>query len=309
MGRRVVVGTRGSELALKQTGIVIRALEQQWPGYRFEVKRIKTTGDKIRDVALARIGDKGLFTKELEIALLEGKIDLAVHSMKDLPTLLPEGLVIGAVLAREYPEDALISLSGTTLDSLPPGARVGTSSLRRQAQLRHYRPDLQVSPVRGNVNTRLSRLKKGDFDAVVLARAGLARLGLQYHVTQLLPYEVCLPAVGQGAIGIEIRAGDREISRVVSVINDEKSRAEITAERAFMRRLEGGCQVPIGALARAAGTELTLAGVVADVDGERLFRAEETGPVTEAEAVGVRLAEKLLAMGVAEILRSIRELS
>lgn len=309
MGRRVVVGTRGSELALKQTGIVIRALEQQWPGCRFEVKRIKTTGDKIRDVALAKIGDKGLFTKELEIALLEGKIDLAVHSMKDLPTLLPEGLVVGAVLAREYPEDALISLSGTTLDSLPPGARVGTSSLRRQAQLRHYRPDLQVSPVRGNVNTRLSRLKKGDFDAVVLARAGLARLGLQDHVTQLLPYEVCLPAVGQGAIGIEIRAGDQEISDFVSVINDEKSRAEITAERAFMRRLEGGCQVPIGALARAAGAELTLAGVVADVDGERLFRAEETGPVAAAETVGVRLAEKLLAMGAAEILRSIRELS
>ncbi|MEW6770966.1 MAG: hydroxymethylbilane synthase [Bacillota bacterium] len=309
MGRRVVVGTRGSELALKQTGIVIRALEQQWPGYRFEVKRIKTTGDRIRDVALAKIGDKGLFTKELEIALLEGKIDLAVHSMKDLPTVLPEGLVVGAVLSREYPEDALISLSGTTLDSLPPGARVGTSSLRRQAQLRHYRPDLQVSPVRGNVNTRLSRLKKGDFDAVVLARAGLARLGLQDHVTQLLPYEVCLPAVGQGAIGIEIRAGDQEISHFVSVINDEKSRAEIAAERAFMRRLEGGCQVPIGALARATGAELTLAGVVADVDGERLFRAEESGPLTEAETVGVRLAEKLLAMGAAEILRSIRELS
>lgn len=309
MGRRVVVGTRGSELALKQTGIVIQALEQQWPGYRFEVKRIKTTGDKIRDVALAKIGDKGLFTKELEIALLEEKIDLAVHSMKDLPTLLPEGLVVGAVLAREYPEDALISLSGATLDSLPRGARVGTSSLRRQAQLRHYRPDLRISPVRGNVNTRLNRLKKGDFDAVVLARAGLARLGLQDCVTQLLPYEVCLPAVGQGAIGIEIRAGDREISRVLSVINDEKSRAEITAERAFMRRLEGGCQVPIGALARAADTELTLAGVVADVDGERLFRAEETGPIAEAEAVGIRLAEKLLAMGAAEILRSIRELS
>ena len=293
-------------MALEQTGIVIRELKQRWPGYRFEVVRIKTTGDKIRDVALAKIGDKGLFTKELEIALLKRKIDLAVHSMKDLPTVLPEGLVVGAVLTREYPEDVLISLSGMTLESLPLKARVGTSSLRRQAQLRHYRPDLEINPVRGNVTTRLKRLKAGDFDAIVLARAGLARLGLGGYVTQLLPYNICLPAVGQGAIGIEIRADDPEISRIVAVVNDPASRAEVSAERAFMRRLEGGCQVPIGALARVAGAELTLEGMVAGLDGERLFRAQESGPVTEAEELGIRLAERLLAMGADEVLRSIR---
>lgn len=306
MGRRVVVGTRGSALALEQTGIVVSALKKRWPDHRFEVVKIKTIGDKILDVALAKIGDKGLFTKELEIALLNKEIDLAVHSMKDVPTVLPEGLVIGAVLPREYPGDVLVSLTGTVLDFLPPRARVGTSSLRRQAQLKNYRPDLIITPVRGNVPTRLNRLKSGDFDAIVLAWAGLARLGLESYVTQRLPYSICLPAVSQGAIGIEVRAGDPEIERIIGVLDDAGSRAQVFAERAFMRRLEGGCQVPVGALASTADEELTIEGVVCDLEGQRLVRGAESGSVFQAEDVGVRLAEKLLNMGAEEILESIR---
>ncbi|MEW6171564.1 MAG: hydroxymethylbilane synthase [Bacillota bacterium] len=306
MGRQIVVGTRGSALALEQTGIVVDALKRSWPEYRFKIETIKTTGDKILDVALAKIGDKGLFTKELEIALLNRKIDFAVHSMKDVPTLLPEGLVIGAVLEREYPGDVMVSTSGTVLDALPPGARVGTSSLRRQAQLKNYRPDLRILPVRGNLNTRLNKLKAGDFDAIVLAWAGLVRLGMEGHITQRLPYSVCLPAVGQGAIGIEIRAEDPEITRIVGVLDDADSKAQILAERALMRRLEGGCQVPIGALASTADEELTIEGIVADLNGQRLVRAQESGSIFHAEEVGVRLAEKLLGMGAREILESIR---
>ncbi|HIE12607.1 MAG TPA: hydroxymethylbilane synthase [Desulfotomaculum sp.] len=304
--RRIVVGTRGSALALEQTGIVVEALKRKWPKYRFEIVKLKTTGDHILDVALAKIGDKGLFTKELEAALLKKEIDLAVHSLKDVPTVLPEGLVIGAVFRREYPGDVLISSSGATLDALPPGTRVGTSSLRREAQLRHYRPDLQISPVRGNLTTRLEKLRSGSFDALVLAWAGMARLGLEGYVTQRLPYSLCLPAVGQGAIGVEIRADDQEVARIIEGIDDADSSAEVSAERAFMRRLEGGCQVPVGALARVIDSELTIEGMVSDLEGRRLFRGRESGPVIEAEGLGVRLAERLLAMGAAEVLRALR---
>lgn len=304
--RRIVVGTRGSALALEQAGIVIEALKRRWPKYRFEIVKIKTTGDNILDVALAKIGDKGLFTKELEVALLRKEIDLAVHSMKDVPTVLPEGLVIGAVLKREYPGDVLVSSSGAMLDALPHGARVGTSSLRRQAQLRHHRPDLQVFPVRGNLTTRLEKLKAGNFDALVLAWAGMSRLGLESCITQRLPYSVCLPAVGQGAIGVEVRADDQEVARIIDGINDADSSAEVSAERAFMRRLEGGCQVPIGALARIIDAELIIEGAVSDLEGRQLFRSRESGPVIEAKELGARLAEKLLDMGAAEVLRAIR---
>lgn len=304
--RRIVVGTRGSALALKQTGIVVEALKRRWPKYWFEIVKLKTTGDNILDVALAKIGDKGLFTKELEVALSKKEIDLAVHSMKDVPTVLPEGLIIGAVLKREYPGDVLISFSGATLDTLPRGAKVGTSSLRREAQLRHYRPDLQISPVRGNLTTRLEKLRAGSFDALVLAWAGMARLELEGYITQRLPYSVCLPAVGQGAIGVEIRADDREVARIIDGINDADSSAEVSAERAFMRRLEGGCQVPVGALARIIDTELTIEGVVSDLEGRRLFRSRESGPVIESGELGVRLAERLLDMGAAEVLRGLR---
>ncbi|MEW6574169.1 MAG: hydroxymethylbilane synthase [Bacillota bacterium] len=304
--RRIVVGTRGSALALEQAGIVIEALKRRWPKYRFEIVKIKTTGDKILDVALAKIGDKGLFTKELEVALLKKEIDLAVHSMKDVPTVLPEGLAIGAVLKREYPGDVLVSPSGAMFDALPHGAKMGTSSLRRQAQLRHHRPDLQIFPIRGNLTTRLEKLRAGNFDAIVLAWAGMVRLGLEGYITQRLPYSICLPAVGQGAIGVEVRADDQEVSRIVGEINDADSSAEVLAERAFMRRLEGGCQVPIGALARIIDTELTIEGVVSDLEGQQLFRSQESGPVIEAKELGVRLAERLLDMGAAEVLRAIR---
>ncbi|MGQ9511656.1 hydroxymethylbilane synthase [Thermodesulfitimonas sp.] len=307
MVRTVRVGTRGSTLALEQTRIVIRELAKQWPGYRFEVVKIKTTGDKILDVALAKIGDKGLFTKELEVALLKGEIDLAVHSMKDVPTVLPEGLVIGAILRREYPGDVLVSRTGKTLGELPPGARVGTSSLRRQAQLRYYRPDLELIPVRGNLTTRLNKLKAGVCDALVLAWAGLARLGREGYVTERLPYTVCLPAVSQGAIGVEIRADDSEIAQIVATVDDAPSRAEVVAERAFMRRLEGGCQVPIGAVASVTGAVLTIEGMVADLEGSRLYRDRMSGQVAEAAETGVRLAEKLLSSGADAVLRAIKE--
>ncbi|WP_334110241.1 hydroxymethylbilane synthase [Thermodesulfitimonas autotrophica] len=307
MARTVRVGTRGSTLALAQTRIVIRKLAKRWPDYRFEVVKIKTTGDKILDVALAKIGDKGLFTKELEVALLKREIDLAVHSMKDVPTVLPEGLVIGAVLPREYPGDVLVSRTGKTLGELPPGARVGTSSLRRQAQLRYYRPDLALIPVRGNLTTRLNKLKAGDFDALVLAWAGLARLGLEGSVTERLPYAICLPAVSQGAIGVEIRADDPEIARLVGTVDDAPSRAEVVAERAFMRRLEGGCQVPIGAVASVTGTVLTIEGMVADLEGSRLYRDRMSGQVAHAAETGVQLAEKLLSSGAGAVLSAIRE--
>jgi hydroxymethylbilane synthase len=306
VGRRVIVGTRGSELALEQTEIVVNALKHGWPKHQFEIQKIKTIGDKILDVALSKIGDKGLFTKELEVALLNRDIDLAIHSMKDMPTVLPEGLTIGAILKREYPGDVLVSPTGTTLEHLPPEARIGTSSLRRQAQLRYYRRDFVIAPIRGNVTTRLNRLKSGDFDAIVLAWAGLARLGLENHATQRLPYSICLPAVSQGAIGVEIRADDPETGRIVEILNDEDSRVAILAERAFMRRLEGGCQVPVGALASIAGHELSIEGVVADLNGERLVRSGESGPLFHAEELGVQLAEKLLRMGAADILHSIR---
>jgi hydroxymethylbilane synthase len=306
VGHRIVVGTRGSELALEQTEIVVNSLKRGWPKYHFEILKIKTIGDKILDVALSKIGDKGLFTKELEVALLNKDIDLAIHSMKDVPTILPEGLTIGAILKREYPGDVLINPTGTTLEHLPPGARIGTSSLRRQAQLRYYRPDLVVAPIRGNVTTRLNRLKSGDFDAIVLAWAGLARLGLDNCATQRLPYSICLPAVSQGAIGVEIRADDPETGRIIEILNDEDSRTEVLAERAFMRRLEGGCQVPVAALASVAGDELTIEGVVADLNGQRLVRSRESGPDYRAEEIGVQLAEKLLRMGAEDILHSIR---
>jgi hydroxymethylbilane synthase len=307
MRGEVVVGTRGSALALAQADWVMERLRASYPAIRFRRKEIRTTGDNILEVALAKIGDKGLFTKELEKALLEREIDLAVHSMKDLPTRLPDGLVIGAISVREPPGDVFISRDGRSLEELPPGAVVGTSSLRRTAQLLAYRPDLKVVPVRGNVLTRLQKLDEGLVDALVLAWAGVYRLNLTGRVTHRIPVSICLPAVGQGALGVEVRQDDQEIISMLQCIDHAPTRAAVLAERTLLRRLEGGCQVPIGALGRVQDDRLFLEAVVASLDGRQLVRAEDQGPVTEPERLGEKLAGKLLAVGAGEILNRLRK--
>lgn len=307
MPKEIIIGSRDSDLAMWQSRWVAETLRRVHPEQNIHITGMKTKGDHILEVALAKIGDKGLFTKELEVALLNGKIDLAVHSMKDLPTGLPDGLVIGAVCRREQPGDVLISRTGADLDNLRRGARVGTSSLRRRAQLLHYRPDLQMVDIRGNLNTRLRKLKELELDAIVLAYAGIKRLGCEDMITQYIPYEVCLPAVGQGSLGIELRAGDDTMRKLISAVDHGPSRLAIEAERAFMKRLEGGCQVPIGALGRAEGGTLQLEGVVAELDGTNAVRRDIAGPAGDAAGLGDRLAEMLLDSGAGDILRRARQ--
>lgn len=307
MQREIVVGTRESKLAMWQANWVIENLKEANPAYHFRIVGMRTQGDNILDVALAKIGDKGLFTKELELAMLRGDIDLAVHSMKDLPTELPEGLTIGAVCRREYPGDVLIAKDGKSLDELPQGALIGTSSLRRCAQLLNYRADLKMVNLRGNINTRLRKLSEDGLDATVLAFAGVTRMGWEKQITQMLPFEICLPAVGQGSIGVEVCRDNEEIVRLVSRIEHTESRCAIQAERALLKKLEGGCQVPIGALGTVDGASLMLKGLVASLDGKQLFRSSVTGGLGEAEKLGQRLAEKLLAMGAGDILQEMRQ--
>ncbi|MHB9093912.1 MAG: hydroxymethylbilane synthase [Eubacteriales bacterium] len=307
MAREVIIGSRDSALAMWQTNWVVDNLKRLNPGFSFRIVSMKTQGDKILDVALAKIGDKGLFTKELEVAMLDGETDLAVHSMKDLPTVLPEGLMIGAICERVDPRDVVISRNGVALAELPKGAKIGTSSLRRCAQLLSYRPDLQLDPLRGNLNTRMAKLERNNLDAIILAAAGVERLGWGDRITERLSTDVCLPAVGQGSIGIEIREGDKEIYDVVQTINHFPSQAAIIAERALLKRLEGGCQIPIGALGTVEAGLLTLKGVVASLDGKEVIRSQITGPVGEAAVLGESLAEQLVAMGADKILTSVRQ--
>lgn len=307
MKREIIIGTRDSALALWQTNWVKEKLEKLNPDYKFSMKHIKTQGDKILDVALAKIGDKGLFTKELEIAMLKGEIDFAVHSMKDLPTVLPEGLMIGAIGERFDPHDVVISHKGYKLKDLPKGARVATSSLRRRAQLLNYRPDLKIEDVRGNLNTRLRKLEEQDFDALILAAAGIERMGWADRIEEKIPFDIMLPAVGQGSIGVELREDDEEIREVVAKINHKESEMSILAERAMLRKLEGGCQIPIGALGQVEGSQLRLRGLVASLDGSELLYDELTGPVAEAESLGVKLADRLLAKGADRILEAVRK--
>ena len=298
----VRVGSRESALAIRQTEWVVARLRQAYPDTPFEVVGIKTKGDKILDVSLAKIGGKGLFTKEIETALLDGRIDLAVHSLKDVPTVLPEGLAILAVTEREDPRDVLASLRGHTLATLPRSARVGTSSLRRAAQLKHYRPDLIIVPVRGNLATRLKKMEEGGLDGLVLAAAGLFRLGWADRVSEYLPEAVCLPAVGQGALAIEGRADDPVTAGLVRFLLDPATATAVAAERSFLRKLGGGCQVPIGALARALDGRVHIAGVVADLEGVEVVRGEKEGPAEKAEAIGAELAAELLTNGARGIL-------
>jgi hydroxymethylbilane synthase len=269
---------------------------------------MSTQGDKILDVALAKIGDKGLFTKELEVGMLEESIDLAVHSLKDLPTKLPDGLVLGCVTERVNPADALVvnaQHQDKQLDSLPEGAIIGTSSLRRLAQLRHYYPHLTFKDVRGNVNTRLGKLDAGEYDGIILAVAGLQRLGMGDRIHQVIPSDISLHAVGQGALGIECRANDAEVLEILKMLEDIPSRDRCLAERAFLRELEGGCQVPIGVNTQIENDVLTLTGLVASLDGQKLLKDSISGSAQQAEQLGEDLAKKLRKEGAGEILAAI----
>ena len=302
----IIIGTRSSKLALWQAEYVKGRLEEEYPGLKAELKLMTTKGDKILDAPLAKIGGKGLFTKELEAEMIDGGIDLAVHSLKDMPTEVPEGLVISAITRRLDPGDAMVSLRYRTFRELPRGAVVGTSSLRRRAQLLHVRPDLQIRDLRGNVNTRLRKLEEESFDAIILAVAGLRRLGFGDRITQILPQNMILPAVGQGALAIETRENDAELRRRIAFLNDEETVHCAAAERAFLARVEGGCQVPVGVYAApdTAGS-LCVESVIASVDGMRLYRDRLSGPAGEAEHLGRALADRLLDMGGLSILQEI----
>jgi len=284
----------------------VEALLKERFGVETEIVRIKTTGDKILDSPLAKIGSKGLFVKEIEIALQERRIDIAVHSAKDVPTETPAGLVIKAFLEREDPRDALISRDRVPLSALPRGAVVATSSLRRRAQLLYYRPDLKLTDVRGNVDTRLRKMNEGQFDAIILARAGVKRLGYEEHITEIISPDIMLHAVGQGSIAIECRDEEDEIAAMVEALSHRETALAVRAERALMRALEGGCQVPIGAHGMLRDGRLVLEGVVASVDGTRLVRDVMEGPADDPEKLGTDLAEVLLGKGAEEILDEIR---
>jgi len=295
------IGTRGSALALWQARSISAALREK-AGVETEIVIIKTSGDKFQQASFSQIGGKGVFIKELEDALLDEGIDLAVHSMKDVPTEMPAGLTIAAIGKREDVRDALLSANGATLKTLPREARVGTSSLRRQSQLLHARRDLRVLELRGNVDTRIEKLKRGDYDAIVLAKAGLDRLGLSGQISQVLPHSLSLPAAGQGAIGIEARAGDAVTLRILAALEDAETRNAVTAERAALAALGGGCQVPIGAWARIEDGKLALDVAVLSADGSQRVWEKDEGEPGEAERIGTRVAQKLIASGAKALL-------
>jgi len=298
------IGTRGSMLALWQANFV-RDLLHDRAGVESEIVIIKTSGDRLQQASLPQIGGKGIFIKELEDALLEGRVDLVVHSMKDVPTTVPPELDFPAICKREDVRDCLVSREGTKLSDLPRGARVGTSSVRRQAQLRHARADLEFCEVRGNVDTRLRKLEAGDYDALVLAKAGLDRLGLSEKITEVISTDVSLPAAGQGALGIEARADDVEVAKILAALDDAASRASVEAERAVLATLGGGCQVPIGTWGRIEGTELILEACVLSLDGADFLRRKLAGSPEAAERTGTELAQLLLADGADRILKQV----
>jgi len=303
--RTINIGSRKSQLALVQSHWVQAELQKAFSDRTFTVQTMSTQGDKILDVALSKIGDKGLFTKELEDAMLSGAVDFAVHSLKDLPTNLPEGLMLGAITKRENPADALVinvKYKDQKLDSLPAGAVIGTSSLRRLAQLRHYYPHLSFKDIRGNLNTRLAKLDAGEYDGIILAVAGLERLGMGDRVDEIISADISLHAVGQGALGIECRSNDPEVLNLFEAIADEESTQRCLAERAFLRELEGGCQVPIGVNTAINNANLTLKGIIASLDGQTLIRGEVVGSVQDAEAIGIELANQLKGKGAQAIL-------
>ncbi|RZM81097.1 hydroxymethylbilane synthase [Pseudoalteromonas rubra] len=299
------IATRKSALALWQAEFVKAELEKFHADLTVELVPMSTKGDKILDTPLAKIGGKGLFVKELEQAMLDGRADIAVHSMKDVPVDFPAGLELHTICEREDPRDAFVSNHYQALADLPEGAVVGTSSLRRQCQIRAMRPDLVIKDLRGNVNTRLAKLDAGEFDAIILAAAGLIRLEMAERIASFVSVEDSLPANGQGAVGIECRSDDAQVQAWLAPLEHSETRMRVLAERAMNRRLEGGCQVPIGAYAEIAGEQLTLRGLVGAVDGSQILRGEQSGPVTDAEQLGIRLAETLLAQGADQILAEV----
>ncbi|MEO1820031.1 MULTISPECIES: hydroxymethylbilane synthase [Pseudomonas] len=307
MSRHLRIATRKSALALWQAEYVKARLEQLDPSVAVSLVPMVSRGDQLLDSPLAKIGGKGLFVKELETAMLNDEADLAVHSMKDVPMQFPEGLGLYAICEREDPRDAFVSNHYADLDALPAGSVVGTSSLRRQAQIMARRPDLQIRFLRGNVNTRLAKLDAGEYDAIVLATAGLLRLGFDARIRYPMPPEVSLPAGGQGAVGIECRSSDTELQALLVQLNDEDSALRVRAERALNTRLNGGCQVPIACYAERENGELWLRGLVGDPDGQRMLRAEARGPEAEPEALGIAVAEDLLAQGAQAILDAVYE--
>lgn len=305
MTQIVRIATRKSALALWQAEFVKARLQHFHPGLAVKLVPMSTQGDRILDTPLAKIGGKGLFVKELETAMLEGRADIAVHSMKDVPVEFPAGLMLSTICEREDPRDAFVSNRFATLAELPVGAIVGTSSLRRQCQLKALRPDLQIRDLRGNVNTRLAKLDAGEFDAIILAAAGLIRLGFVARIRALLPVEQSLPANGQGAVGIECRSDDLALQALLAPLEHAPTRQAVLAERAMNRALQGGCQVPIGAFALIEGDQLWLRGLVGQLDGSQILQAEVRGLAAEGEALGTALAQQLLALGAGDILQAV----
>jgi hydroxymethylbilane synthase len=307
MSRSLTIATRESPLALWQAEYVQAELRRAHPGLEVRLLGMTSRGDQLLDVPLAKVGGKGLFVKELETALLDGSADIAVHSMKDVPMEFPDGLGLGVICAREDPTDAFVSNRFASLADLPAGSVVGTSSLRRECQLRARRPDLEVRFLRGNVNTRLRKLDAGEYDAIILASAGLIRLGFADRIAEPIPVADSLPAGGQGAVGIELRSADEEVRHLLQALHHQPTAWRVTAERAMNQRLQGGCQVPIACYAELLdqGQTLRLRGLVGQPDGARILRAEGAAPAGEAEALGIRVAEDLLAQGAAEILAAV----
>lgn len=306
---KLVIGTRGSKLALWQANYIADCIRTKYPEVEVSLLQIVTTGDKILDVPLARIGGKGLFTKELENAMLAGEIDLAVHSLKDMPTQLPVGLILAAITERVDPGDALISPKYRTIENLPYGAKVGTSSLRRKAQFLQYRPDLRISDLRGNLDTRLKKMDTEGLDAIILAVAGLKRLGWQDLITQVLPKDICLPAVGQGALAIEARIDDEEVRTMLAFLNHQETRWAVEAERAYLAEVEGGCQIPLGVYGHIQQGTLLLEAAILSVDGARQIRETISGDPAEGSQLGRALAQKMLDCGGREILQELEKLN
>lgn len=304
---KIIIGTRSSKLALWQANKVKDELNKHFPELEINLKEIKTKGDHITDVALSKIGGKGLFTKEIEDALLKKEIDLAVHSLKDLPTKLPDGLKIGAILKREDPHDVLISRNKTTFKNLPSASKVGTSSLRRLSQLKALRHDLEYLDLRGNLDTRIKKLEEGQYDAIVLAYAGVKRLGFEDKISYHFSPKEILPAVGQGALAVEIRENDKEIENIILKLNDEESYLISLAERTFLETLQGGCQVPIGIYSEVKNNKIIIYGMIASLDGKRIVKDQIEGllEINESKKVGAELAHKLLQNGGSEILKEI----
>lgn len=306
MKKNIIIGTRGSQLALYQAKKVKATLEEIFPGLLVELKIIKTKGDKILDVALSKIGDKGLFTKEIENELIDRTVDIAVHSLKDLPTKLPEGLKLGAVLERAEFRDALVSRDGKKLAELAPGSVIATSSLRRIAGLLKINNQITIKDIRGNVNSRLKKMEEGYCDAMIMAAAGLQRLGLESYITEIIDPETIMPAVSQGAIAIETRENDPEVDELMAKLNHLDTWKTITAERAFLGHLEGGCQVPLGCYSKLEEGVLTISGFVASIDGKQYIRETVSGDIDKGAEIGVNLAEKMLEKGAMEILNQIK---